>query len=76
MGGVEFARFNPLVVFFIDVGTLTAEDVVKGRKVRLYVGPFFMLGDRREDGDGASEGNFAIFVYLDGGRDEQGVMVG
>ena len=63
-------------MFFIYIGTLTAEDVVKGRKVRLYIDPFFMLGDRREDGDGTGEGNFAIFVYFDGGRDEKGVMVG
>ena len=35
-----------------------------------------MLGNRRKDGNGGGEGDFAVLVELDGGRDEDGVVVG
>ena len=35
-----------------------------------------MLRDWREDGDGGGEGYFTVFIHFDGGRDEDGVVVG
>ena len=49
---------------------------MEGVKVCLHVGSFFVLGNRREDGDGGGEGDFAVFVHFDGRGDEDGVVVG